>query len=197
MRKQESLISGPGVGFVLLDSTLHPVLLNRTAAEILSYPQKPIPQKGQNSFLAERVKAMLIASNAGEGPPIVMEFRSGKRLYHCRAFRLDAQAKEYTQLSLAVLFEREPSASLSLRQVAQKFRLTAREQQVLEFLLQGITSKEIADRMSISTNTVKAFLRLIMIKMGVSTRSGILGRAITSNFQLPHTTGTNGRPQED
>ena len=43
-------------------------------------------------------------------------------------------------------------------------------------LLQGLTSKEIAVRMGISPNTVKAFLRLVMVKMGVSTRSGIVGR---------------------
>jgi DNA-binding CsgD family transcriptional regulator len=33
-----------------------------------------------------------------------------------------------------------------------------------------------ADRMKISPNTVKSFLRLVMVKMGVSTRSGILGK---------------------
>jgi DNA-binding CsgD family transcriptional regulator len=46
------------------------------------------------------------------------------------------------------------------------------------FLVDGLTSKQIADRMTISTNTVKAFLRLIMIKMGVSTRAGIVGKAV-------------------
>jgi DNA-binding CsgD family transcriptional regulator len=184
MRKSEHVTTGAEVGFVLLDSALHPVLLNRSAAEILSYPLKPGAQRGQQSPLAERVRMVLVASQPGGGSPIVSEFRSGKRLYHCRTFRVDAQAKEYSQLSLAVLFERGSSGSLSMAQVAQKYHLTNREQQVLEFLLQGLTSKEIADRMSISTNTVKAFLRLIMIKMGVSTRSGILGKAITSNSDI-------------
>jgi DNA-binding CsgD family transcriptional regulator len=32
--------------------------------------------------------------------------------------------------------------------------------------------------MKISPNTVKAFLRIVMVKMGVSTRSGILGKVI-------------------
>jgi len=163
---------------VLLDSTLQPVLLNRSAAEILSYPLKPGTQKGQHSLLAERVRILLVASSSNGGPPIVSEFRSGKRLYHCHTFRVDAQTKEYSQLSLAVIFDRQSPASQSLRQAAQQYHLTTREQQVLEYLLQGLTSKEIADRMSISTNTVKAFLRLIMIKMGVSTRSGILGRPL-------------------
>jgi DNA-binding CsgD family transcriptional regulator len=46
----------------------------------------------------------------------------------------------------------------------------------VEFLLEGFTSKEIAERMKISPNTVKAFIRLVMVKMGVSTRSGIIGK---------------------
>jgi DNA-binding CsgD family transcriptional regulator len=181
MRKLELVSTGPTVGFVLLDSAFDPVLLNRTAAQILSYPLKPGAHKCKHAFFAERVRSALLAPHSRGESPIVEEFRSGKRLYHCRTFRVDAQAKEYSQLSLAVLFERGSSGSLSLPQVAQKFHLTPREQQVLEFLLQGLTSKEIADRMGISANTVKAFLRLIMIKMGVSTRSGILGKAITSS----------------
>jgi DNA-binding CsgD family transcriptional regulator len=67
-----------------------------------------------------------------------------------------------------------------LQAASERFHLTDREEEVLQFLLEGLTSKEIADRMAISPNTVKAFLRLIMIKMGVSTRSGIVGKAMTS-----------------
>ena len=66
-----------------------------------------------------------------------------------------------------------------MRQVAEKFHLTGREQGVLAFLLDGFTSKEIAARMQISPNTVKAPLRLIMIKMGVSARPAIIGKAFT------------------
>jgi DNA-binding CsgD family transcriptional regulator len=197
MRKPQVVSTGPAVGFVLLDSTLNPVLLNRAAAEILSYPLKPGAQKGQHSFFAERVRLMLVASHSSGGSPIVAVFRSGKRLYLCRTFRVDAQAKEYSQSSLAVLFERRSSGSLSLPQVAQKYHLTVREQQVLEFLRQGLTSKEIADRMGISANTVKAFLRLIMVKMGVSTRSGILGKAITSTSGDVYPTRAPENPQAD
>ena len=60
--------------------------------------------------------------------------------------------------------------------VGQKFHLTARERETLHFPLQGMTSKEIATGMGISPHTVQAFLRLVMSKMQVSTRSGILGR---------------------
>ena len=54
----------------------------------------------------------------------------------------------------------------------------------------GLSSKEIASRMSISPNTVKAFLRVIMVKMGVTSRSGVVGKI------LAHTVGGNPRFQD-
>jgi DNA-binding NarL/FixJ family response regulator len=86
-----------------------------------------------------------------------------------------------SQAALAVLLERASAKSAaSLAQLSEKFHLTTREQEVAQFLLQGLTSKEIGLRMQISPNTVKAFLRLIMVKMGVSTRSAIVGKAFTT-----------------
>jgi len=81
---------------------------------------------------------------------------------------------------LAVIFERSPERFVALNQLSERFHLTGREQEVSQYLLQGMTSKEIAMRMAISPNTVKAFLRLIMVKMGVSTRSGIVAKAYCS-----------------
>jgi DNA-binding CsgD family transcriptional regulator len=63
------------------------------------------------------------------------------------------------------------------------FRLTPRERETLEFLMQGMTSKEIANQMGVSPHTVKAFLRLVMSKMQVSTRSGIIGKLIAPNVR--------------
>jgi len=60
---------------------------------------------------------------------------------------------------------------------------TRREQEVLEYLLQGLTSKAIANRMNISPNTVKAFLRMIMIKTGVSSRAAMVGKIIMAQPQ--------------
>jgi len=183
MRKQELAPAGPAIGFVLLDSTFGPVVLNKTAAEILSYPQKPAAQHDPLRFWVERVRSALITPNPAGGSPIAGEYVSGRRRYLCRSFRIDGQSKGYGNLSVAVLLERESSGSFSLLQFARNYHLTRREQEVLQFLLQGSTSKEIAVRMDISTNTVKAFLRLIMIKLGVTTRAGILGKAITTQAE--------------
>jgi len=64
--------------------------------------------------------------------------------------------------------------------VAAQFRLSQRERETMELLVRGFTSKEIAHRMRISPNTVKAFLRLIMVKMNVTTRSGLVARVFDS-----------------
>jgi DNA-binding CsgD family transcriptional regulator len=83
-------------------------------------------------------------------------------------------------VALAVLLERASAKAASLAQLSDRFHLTTREQEVAQFLLQGLTSKQIGMRMQISPNTVKTFLRLIMVKMGVSTRSAIVGKALTT-----------------
>jgi len=96
---------------------------------------------------------------------------------------VDSQAKDPAHPSIAILLERGPSGLVSLSQVSQQFNLTQREREVLEYLLQGLSSKEIANRMNISCNTVKAFLRLIMIKTGVSSRSAIVEKVIMTHPQ--------------
>jgi len=68
--------------------------------------------------------------------------------------------------------------------VAKQYNLTSRELQAVELLTDGLRSKEIALRMQISPNTVKTFLRLVMLKMGVSTRSGIVRRVFEQGSRL-------------
>jgi DNA-binding CsgD family transcriptional regulator len=71
-----------------------------------------------------------------------------------------------------------------IAEISERFGLTSREQETVQFLLEGFTSKEIAARMKISPNTVKAFIRLVMVKMSVSTRSGIIGKIVGSRTWL-------------
>jgi DNA-binding CsgD family transcriptional regulator len=86
---------------------------------------------------------------------------------------------------LHCLIERPVQLSLDTLRIAAKFQLTQRERETLEFVVQGYTSKEIADRMQISPNTVKAFIRIIMIKTGTTTRSGIIGKVLALKSSTP------------
>jgi DNA-binding NarL/FixJ family response regulator len=169
-----------GEGFLLLDAEMNPVLVNSTAAQILTYPQKPEAQKNLDSYLASKVRSTLLSEGASNGLAVVSRFQSGRRVYLCRSFQVSSRANGHSRPSLAVLLERSSPRSVSINLLFDRFHLTTREQEVAQFLLQGLTSKEIGQRMQISPNTVKAFLRLIMVKMGCSTRSGIVGKALTT-----------------
>lgn len=160
-------------GLLLLDSGLNPVACNSQAAQILAFPNLPEKIKKWNLFLGDRVRSSLVDHQSRESLDFVKEFTSGKRRYVCRAFRLEYHNNG---VAVAVLLERCSSATAVLSEIAEQFDLTQREHESVELLFQGLTTKEIATRMGISPNTVKAFLRLVMVKMGVSTRSGIVGR---------------------
>jgi DNA-binding CsgD family transcriptional regulator len=175
----ESSVALSSEGFVLLDSSMNPILVNPAAAQILAYPQKPERQKDLGSYLTSKIHSTILFDQASKGSAVVSRFQSGRRTYRCRSFQVNSMSDESSQGALAVLLERASGRSAAVAQLSERFHLTAREQEVAQFLLQGLTSKEIGIRMQISPNTVKAFLRLIMMKMGCSTRSGIVGKALT------------------
>ena len=167
-------------GFLLLDAHMRPILINRAAAEILVYPQRLEAQKDLNGHLAEKIRSLLLSEEPSNGSALVARFQSGQREYVCRSFVVDAPNGDF-QPCLALILERPSTKSASLAHLFDRFNLTAREQEVAQFLSQGLTSKEIGARMQISPNTVKAFLRLIMVKMGVTTRSGVVGKALNTS----------------
>jgi len=180
LNKRKAPSSTSAAGFLLLDSSLNPITFNAEATQILSYPEKVADLKRPEVFLAAKIQSTLLNRPGFADAPFVTEFRSGRRRYFCRAFVVDTQAKEPGQPSVAVLLERGPSGLVPMRRVIQQFNLTQREREVLEYLLQGMSSRAIADRMELSPNTVKTFLRLIMIKMGVTSRSAIVSKIIMS-----------------
>jgi DNA-binding CsgD family transcriptional regulator len=189
----QNLAGKASEGFLLLDSSLHPIFVNRVAAEILSYPAKPETHKSLDTFLSGKIKATLVAREGSADSALVSEFQSGRRRYQCRAYRVDGPGSGKPRGSVAVLLERFAApGSFSLGLASERFRLTSREQEVLQHLLVGRTTKEIATGMEISPHTVKAFLRMIMVKMGVSTRSGIVGKAFSSrDWPAPERTASS------
>jgi len=101
--------------------------------------------------------------------------------YSCRAFVANPQAANGSDSLLILYLKRAHSLVDAIHEIGTDYHLTFREQEVLIGVSMGLTSKELATRMDISPNTVKAFLRLIMIKMGVTTRSGIVGKLLDQN----------------
>ena len=166
---------------IVADSAFAVLACNAEALRILFYPERPDNSNQSDPWLSGKVRSALVE----QAMPlkIVEQFRSARRTYLCRSFTLEVKKPSNNGAShngglLVVLLERRMNHTMRLSELSQRFGLTAREQQTVENLLEGLTSKEIAQRMNISPNTVKAFLRLTMVKMNVSTRSGIIGRII-------------------
>src|SRR4051812_30456451 len=62
--------------------------------------------------------------------------------------------------------------------------LTAREQEVLVLLADGLGNKQIAARLGISTNTVKTHLEILFEKLGVSSRAGAVATGVRQGLLL-------------
>lgn len=164
-------------GLLLLDASLRPVYYNSEAAAILSYPQRDGDIGPLAGRLPDAIAAWLLRRESSASTPSVLRFMSGRRHYDCRTFTLaHHDARSPRPPLTALLLERTLRKSIDFAETAAKFHLTRREQEAVGLLTLGLTGKEIAARMNVSPNTVKCFMRLVMTKMAVSTRSGVVGR---------------------
>ena len=58
------------------------------------------------------------------------------------------------------------------------YRLTDREQEILDLMVAGLIKKEIASNLELSVHTVDTHLRSIYIKLQVNTRTAAVAKAI-------------------
>ncbi len=168
-------------GLIVIDGSLSVFAYNGEALQILTFPDQPDEIPHLDTWLSNKIRSNLVERRTPSG--FAGEFRSAKRTYLCRSFTLDRSAMQGNGTGspkgfMVVMLERQSNEAVTIAEVSERFGLTAREQETVQFLLEGLTSKEIAERMKISPNTVKAFIRLVMVKMNVSTRSGIIGRIV-------------------
>ena len=161
-------------GFILADAKCKLIYANLEAKRILAYPEAPVGFELAWTALQKRIFPLLTKQNSSS--TAYLELMSGRREYIFRVFPLiNSQDGRSCGTALAVLLERGGAASHVVAKVCERFNLTPRELESVEFLVKGLTNKEIATRMNISPNTVRTFLRTVMLKLGVSTRSGIVG----------------------
>ena len=162
-------------GLVLLDSTLNPVYVGGDALRILLYPDS-----ASSPSAAARLKERLAALR----PPDESlrywcgELLSGRRRYRWHWMRLDDWNQAANPPAFAMLFERRVDEALGPARLAALYKLAPREQEAAKYLLAGLDTDEIASQLGITQNSVKAVLARVMRKMGVTTRSGILGKYV-------------------
>jgi len=168
------------LGLVVVDESLNLLAFNSEAIQILTFPEHPEKIAHLNEWISRQIRGRLLDGQSLNPANFLREFQSSKRTYLCRSVPLNTNGATVVsrKASIAILLERKTNGVIRLAEVSQRYNLTCRELETVQLLLQGLTSKEIAQRMKISPNTVKAFIRLVMVKMSVSTRSGIIGKIV-------------------
>lgn len=102
----------------------------------------------------------------------------------------DEIMKVYSQKSVFAYlekqsFDRNKFSKLVLESQIQKLdlsetsSLTDREKDVFDLVAQGLTNKEIAEKLAITTNTVKRHIKAIFEKLNVHTRSAAASKAVS------------------
>lgn len=101
------------------------------------------------------------------------------------AIRASIMKTSSQERQLAVMLnEASPQEMLSF--LMEAYHLTAREQEVIFEIIKGISTKEIAQRLTISYYTVQDHMKAIYHKVGVSTRNELVWRIFT-RFQVRET----------
>lgn len=171
-------LSGQTDAAILIDSRGIPLSPTAEAVRVLLYPQDvPSNRKGRR-LLLQRIRSLFPDGPLADATPQVGEFLSGRRHYLYRVYRLRDATPGGPGPAAIVIFERYRPPLIPSPASLAPYRFTAREEQVLRLVFEGLSNKEIAGRMGISPNTVKAFLRLIMTKMQVTSRFAILGKLL-------------------
>ena len=167
-------------GVILMDRFLQPIGMDDGAQEILN----DIGDGLKTTFQGRLPKSLLDACRTmglqgNDGLRVHVAGRSHG--YMCRIHRIAPSAPFPHETLVMIHITREFSTRRAILTLSQRYRLSPREEEILLSLTEGLASKEIAQKLRISPNTVKTYLRLIMMKMGVTTRSAIMGKLLESD----------------
>jgi len=167
------------LGLLLTDHAFDPIYVNEIARRTLQYGAPPVAETAVS--FRDRIRSILGAETFTPGLVPAM-FLSGRRRYICRPCALSDPNDKTQSVRVAVILERYvgvPSGSpAKLLQARRRFHLSQRECETVGHLIAGVSTKDMAKAMGISPNTVKQFVRLVMSKMRVTTRSGIVSRVL-------------------
>lgn len=128
--------------------------------------------RNENEPMRNVVRQVIINKPGEKCALIVLE----KQFWSLRIFELDGGVIDVdTRYAALVDPIGDPhSAGIDLQKVKGLFRLSKREVDVVEELVSGSTDKEIAQKLGISVETVRAYLKSVRAKLGVSTRTAIV-----------------------
>jgi DNA-binding CsgD family transcriptional regulator len=157
-------------GMILLDSSRCIIALDPGATTILKCHRN---RKGQ---AVSTLEPNILKAVEWLSDPTCQErvLQIGLDEFICRTYALENQDESLPQGLVALLLEKHWKTRDAIDEIGVQYRLTKREQQAIRGLSAGLSTKALAATMNIKPSTLRAFLRLIKIKMGVLTRADIM-----------------------
>jgi len=132
---------------------------------------RSLPDRDSNSPDLEGYQ-LLSTTQASNIPTIVVsgitEPEEIQRIYSAYSISAYIEKQAFDRAAFRRVIE---ETKQTLQSQSELSALTEREREVLELLAKGLTNKEIAERLVITTNTVKRHLKAIFEKLNVHTRS--------------------------
>jgi DNA-binding CsgD family transcriptional regulator len=169
-------------GLLLCDLALQPIASDSGALSILRQHDDYAENGGALPSLPHEIREAIRRGRSADRGAGTVLVRIGLHHYRCRFYLIHSV---HPALSPAVVAVHLHSVTLNnddpVKRIVSIYRLTKREQEALGGIALGLTTKELADRMQVSPNTVKSFVRLITVKMGVSSRAEIMVRLLETS----------------
>lgn len=72
--------------------------------------------------------------------------------------------------------------NVNLPWICRQWGLNKREQEIVRLLIADCSNKEIAQKLGLKLNTVKGYMKLLMRRLGVNSRTGIVATVLTKKL---------------
>jgi DNA-binding CsgD family transcriptional regulator len=131
----------------------------------------------------EKNAADNVKSDEEEGSEVcfIELIKSGLRHYTVRGVILSGHehSEQEHETMFMFILERVCPDRFNLPLVARQWKLNKREQDLVRLLLEDKSNKEIAQTLGLSIDTIKGYMKLLMRKLGVTSRTGIIASLLT------------------
>ncbi len=131
-------------------------------------------------------------------PSLIDTIQSYRRQYTVKGIILSDGVSDTKRQERSYLFllERLDPDSMHLSQTARQLNLNRREQEIIQLLMRGFGNKEIAYALGLSLNTIKGYMKLLMGRMGVRNRVGIISMLLMLNGDMTHPSHPLSQPAQ-
>jgi DNA-binding CsgD family transcriptional regulator len=191
-------------GLLVLTPSLHVVYMNESASRIMTCLHQSQHERFATDVLPGQVTALCkqaaMASHTLDGAKVCERHEYGTVVYsnnrpiRFHVFMVSTGAVGKMDYLFVVLME-QIGPALVLSTSGNQVRISQREASIVEFLMEGLTNKEIGVRLGISAFTVKDHLKRLMMKTKTSTRTGLIVRMVFMlSVSAPSTTHTTPEP---